>query len=145
MDDTREEIFCDLMELPPGERVQALESMEGVADGDRVQILQMLAEAEKAEAYFTGTSFAVKMLPEASHLETEGDMCGPYQLVRKLGEGGFGLVWLAVQEMPLKRTVAVKVIKATEAGELLPRSFAQADHFECRFCSYAERCWGGAQ
>lgn len=39
---------------------------------------------------------------------------------------------------------AVKVIKATEAGELLPRSFAQADHFECRFCSYAERCWGGA-
>jgi hypothetical protein len=39
---------------------------------------------------------------------------------------------------------AVKVIKATEAGELLPRRFAQADHFECRFCSYAERCWGGA-
>jgi len=39
---------------------------------------------------------------------------------------------------------AVTVIKATEAGELLPRGFAQADHFECRFCSYAERCWGGA-
>jgi hypothetical protein len=39
---------------------------------------------------------------------------------------------------------AVRVITATEAGELLPRSFAQADHFECRFCSYAERCWGGA-
>lgn len=39
---------------------------------------------------------------------------------------------------------AVKVIRATEVGELLPRSFAQADHFECRFCSYAERCWGGA-
>ena len=39
---------------------------------------------------------------------------------------------------------AVRVIQATEAGELLPRGFAQADHFECRFCSYAERCWGGA-
>ncbi len=39
---------------------------------------------------------------------------------------------------------AVRVIQATETGELLPRSFAQADHFECRFCSYAERCWGGA-
>jgi len=39
---------------------------------------------------------------------------------------------------------AVRVIQATEAGELLPRSFAQADHFECRFCSYAQRCWGGA-
>lgn len=135
MDDTREEIFCDLMELPPGERVQALESMDGVADGDRVQILQMLAEAENAEAYFTGTSFAVKMLPEASHLETEGDMCGPYQLVRKLGEGGFGLVWLAVQEKPLKRTVAVKVIKAgMDSKEVLARfdaekqALARMDH-----------------
>ncbi len=39
---------------------------------------------------------------------------------------------------------AVRVITATEAGELLPRSFAQANHFECRFCSYAQRCWGGA-
>ena len=38
---------------------------------------------------------------------------------------------------------AVRVIQATEAGELLPRSFAQADHFECRFCAYAQRCWGG--
>jgi hypothetical protein len=39
---------------------------------------------------------------------------------------------------------AVKVITATEAGELLPRGFAQASHFECKFCSYAQRCWGGA-
>ena len=38
---------------------------------------------------------------------------------------------------------AVRVIQATEAGELLPRAFAEASHFECRFCSYAERCWGG--
>ncbi len=38
---------------------------------------------------------------------------------------------------------AVRVIKATEAGELLPRAFAEASHFECKFCSYAQRCWGG--
>lgn len=36
---------------------------------------------------------------------------------------------------------AVKVITATEAGELLPRSFADSTHFECRFCPWAERCW----
>ena len=40
---------------------------------------------------------------------------------------------------------AVKVIQASDAGELLPRSFAEPTHFECRFCSYAERCWGGAR
>jgi hypothetical protein len=36
---------------------------------------------------------------------------------------------------------AVKIIQATEAGELLPRSFAESTHFECKFCAWAERCW----
>lgn len=36
---------------------------------------------------------------------------------------------------------AVKVITATEAGELLPRSFADATHFECRMCAWQDRCW----
>lgn len=39
---------------------------------------------------------------------------------------------------------AVKVIQATEAGELLPRGFAEASYFECKFCSYAERCWNAS-
>jgi len=39
---------------------------------------------------------------------------------------------------------AVRVIQATEAGELLPRGFAEQTHFECKFCPYAQRCWGGA-
>lgn len=38
---------------------------------------------------------------------------------------------------------AVRVIQATDAGEQLPRGFAQADHFECRFCDFSQRCWGG--
>ncbi|MBG1252178.1 hypothetical protein [Burkholderia pseudomallei] len=36
---------------------------------------------------------------------------------------------------------AVKIIAATEAGELLPRSFTDPSHFECKFCPWAERCW----
>jgi len=36
---------------------------------------------------------------------------------------------------------AVKVIAATEAGELLPRSFADPTHFECRMCTWQDRCW----
>lgn len=36
---------------------------------------------------------------------------------------------------------AVRVLQATEAGEILPRGFAEPTHFECRFCRYAERCW----
>jgi hypothetical protein len=37
---------------------------------------------------------------------------------------------------------AVRIVQATEAGELLPRPFKEKTHFECRFCSFAERCWG---
>ena len=36
---------------------------------------------------------------------------------------------------------AVRILAATDAGELLPRVAAQADHFECRFCPWAKRCW----
>ena len=36
---------------------------------------------------------------------------------------------------------AARVISATEAGELLPRSFTDSTHFECKFCAWAERCW----
>ena len=37
---------------------------------------------------------------------------------------------------------AVRILQATDAGDLLPRIAASRDFFECRFCSYAERCWG---
>lgn len=36
---------------------------------------------------------------------------------------------------------AAKVITATAAGELLPRSFTDPAHFECRMCNWQDRCW----
>lgn len=36
----------------------------------------------------------------------------------------------------------VRILQATDAGELLPRIAANPDFFECRFCPWAERCWG---
>jgi len=37
---------------------------------------------------------------------------------------------------------AVRILQATDAGELLPRIAASRDFFECRFCAHADRCWG---
>ncbi len=39
---------------------------------------------------------------------------------------------------------AVKVITATKAGELLPRSFSDPTHVECRMCPWQDRCWRAA-
>jgi phenylalanyl-tRNA synthetase beta subunit len=36
---------------------------------------------------------------------------------------------------------AVNLIRATDAGETLPRISAYDDHFECRFCPWRARCW----
>lgn len=37
---------------------------------------------------------------------------------------------------------AVRIVQATDAGELLPRPFKDKSYFECKFCAFAERCWG---
>ena len=36
---------------------------------------------------------------------------------------------------------AARVITCSEAGEQLPRAFAESTHFECRMCAWQDRCW----
>jgi serine/threonine protein kinase/tetratricopeptide (TPR) repeat protein len=44
--------------------------------------------------------------------ETAGTIIGPYKLIEPIGEGGMGTVWRAQQTEPVKRLVALKLIKA---------------------------------
>ena len=43
--------------------------------------------------------------------EGPGSVIGPYKLLEQIGEGGFGVVYMAEQQQPVRRKVALKVIK----------------------------------
>src|SRR5581483_6180103 len=50
--------------------------------------------------------------PAAASFEDVGGRIGPYKLLQQAGEGGMGMVFMAEQQEPVRRMVALKVIKA---------------------------------
>ena len=75
------------------------------AEGSRQQ-----AEDERAGGQ-EGATITVKVEPDVL-LEAGGGRIGRYKLLEKIGEGGFGLVYMAEQVEPVQRKVALKIIKA---------------------------------
>jgi WD40 repeat protein/serine/threonine protein kinase/Flp pilus assembly protein TadD len=58
--------------------------------------------------------------------EAAGTAIGPYKLIQAIGEGGMGAVWMAQQTAPIKRLVALKVIKAgMDSKQVLARFEAE--------------------
>jgi serine/threonine protein kinase len=58
--------------------------------------------------------------------ETPGAMIGPYRLLEQIGEGGFGVVFLAEQSSPVRRQVALKIIKpGMDSREIIGRFNAE--------------------
>jgi serine/threonine protein kinase len=58
--------------------------------------------------------------------ERPGMMIGPYKLMEQIGEGGFGLVFVAEQTHPVKRKVALKVIKpGMDSNQVIARFEAE--------------------
>jgi WD40 repeat protein/serine/threonine protein kinase len=58
--------------------------------------------------------------------EIAGTVIGPYKLLEQIGEGGMGAVWMAQQTEPVKRLVALKLIKAgMDSKQVLARFEAE--------------------
>jgi WD40 repeat protein/serine/threonine protein kinase len=58
--------------------------------------------------------------------ERPGSVIGPYELMEQIGEGGFGLVFVAEQHEPVRRKVALKIIKpGMDSGEVIARFEAE--------------------
>jgi serine/threonine-protein kinase len=102
------EIFADALELPPGERDAFLERECGENRTLLAQVRALLA-GHDAAATFLETPAVER--PAGSVEEQIGEWIGDYQLESKLGDGGCGVVYRARQVRPVRRAVALKVIK----------------------------------
>jgi serine/threonine protein kinase len=77
----------------------------------RAEIESLLAAHAQGEGLMQAPADAGQdAFAVASH-EDVGTLIGPYELLEKIGEGGFGIVYLAEQKQPIRRRVALKIIK----------------------------------
>ena len=84
------------------------------ADDDalRAEVESLLAAHEGAGKFLDGPpTVIVNQIPQTVPAEKSGTRIGRYKLLEQIGEGGFGTVWMAEQEEPVRRRVALKIIK----------------------------------
>ena len=60
---------------------------------------------------FPGRGRAARRHTRPADAERPGTIIGPYKLLEQIGEGGFGLVFMAEQQQPVRRKVALKILK----------------------------------
>jgi tetratricopeptide (TPR) repeat protein/serine/threonine protein kinase len=66
----------------------------------------------KADVSETGPGVQASIAGSEPAAEQPGAVIGPYKLLEQIGEGGMGAVWMAQQTEPVRRLVAVKLVKA---------------------------------
>lgn len=110
-----EELFTSALTFPAVERMRFLQR---ACDGDRellsriVNLIDSFGAAEEAMEQPTWLPVIARPAGVMTRLEEgPGDRIGDYELVQEIGEGGGGVVYLAEQTAPIRRQVALKIIK----------------------------------
>ncbi len=103
-------LFDRALQLPAAARSAFLDSQCGGDIGLKNRLLAMLAAA--ADEHFLAEPTGDGVAASAAAIgEGPGARIGPYKLLQQIGEGGFGVVFMAEQEQPVVRKVALKIIK----------------------------------
>jgi serine/threonine protein kinase/WD40 repeat protein len=104
------EIFDEAWELSPGERQTYLDRACGSDAALRAKIEELLRSDAAAGDFLANPkgSGTIKITPVT---ESDGGRIGRYKILERIGEGGCGVVYVAEQTEPVRRRVALKVIK----------------------------------
>jgi eukaryotic-like serine/threonine-protein kinase len=113
---TAKEIFVDLISnVPPAEWSERLNQACGDDAPLRQRVRRLLQAHENAESFLETPPSAImrEVNPTIDQplAEKPGTQIGPYKLLQQIGEGGMGVVYMAEQHEPVKRRVALKIIK----------------------------------
>ena len=105
------EMFEAALELPPENRDAYL---DGICGGDaalRQRLEALLHQHDQAGSFLEKPAVSVAATLADPISERPGTIVGPYKLLEQIGEGGFGVVFMAEQTEPVRRKVALKVLK----------------------------------
>jgi len=111
-------VFAEaLLRHTPAARAAYLESACGTDAALRQRVEALLRAAENAGDFLEDPPTGLMADADATQLvtviisEKPGDRIGRYKLLQQIGEGGCGVVYMAEQLEPVRRRVALKVIK----------------------------------
>jgi non-specific serine/threonine protein kinase/serine/threonine-protein kinase len=119
--DRLKDLVYEGLQKPPAERARFLDD---ACAGDpmlRAEADELLGVDAGIEDSFLNASPVDSMVDAG--LQAGEVVADRFRLVRKLGEGGMGQVWLAEQTAPVRRTVALKLIKAGMYDESVVQRF----------------------
>jgi serine/threonine protein kinase len=108
---TETELFAAALEKPAPERAAYL---AGACAGDeplRQRVEALLRAHSEPDDVLDRPPAGERTEAYRPISEGPGTVIGPYKLLQQIGEGGFGVVFMAEQEKPVRRTVALKIIK----------------------------------
>ncbi|HEY3174463.1 MAG TPA: serine/threonine-protein kinase [Candidatus Polarisedimenticolia bacterium] len=123
------ELFAEALERPPEERRAFLDSRCSGSADLRAEIDSLIAahEARERAGTFLGQidrERSAVLLQEEPELEAAGRRVGPYRLLRELGRGGMGVVYLAERaEGGFQQNVAIKLLKRGMDSDAILKRF----------------------